>query len=52
MKLVQMGRGSTMVMFNWIVGGSGYEPGAEDHGSPLLFTERFTLARIPPTVTW
>lgn len=33
MKLVQMGRGSTMVMFNWIVGGSGYEPGAEDHGA-------------------
>jgi acetyltransferase-like isoleucine patch superfamily enzyme len=33
MKLVQIGRGSTMVMFNWVVGGSGFEPGAEDHGS-------------------
>jgi acetyltransferase-like isoleucine patch superfamily enzyme len=27
---VQMGRGSRIVMFNWILGGSGFEPG-EDH---------------------
>lgn len=27
---VEMGRGSRIVMFNWILGGSGFEPG-EDH---------------------
>lgn len=29
--LVQIGRGSRIVMFNWILGGSGFEPGAEQH---------------------
>ncbi len=33
LKLVQIGRGSRIVMFNWILGGSGFEPGAVDHGS-------------------
>jgi acetyltransferase-like isoleucine patch superfamily enzyme len=33
LKLVQIGRGSRIVMFNWILGGSGFEQGAEDHGS-------------------
>lgn len=30
---VEVGRGSRIVMFNWILGGSGFEPGAPDHGS-------------------
>lgn len=33
MALVQMGRGSRIVMFNWVLGGSGFEPDAEDTGS-------------------
>ena len=33
LKLVQIGRGSRIVMFNWFLGGSGFEPGAVDHGS-------------------
>ena len=31
--LVEIGRGSRIVMFNQILGGSGFEPGATDHGS-------------------
>lgn len=30
---VEVGRGSRIVMFNWVLGGSGFEPGAVDHGS-------------------
>jgi acetyltransferase-like isoleucine patch superfamily enzyme len=37
LKLVQIGRGSRIVMFNWILGGSGLEPGAVDHGSLRTF---------------
>jgi acetyltransferase-like isoleucine patch superfamily enzyme len=33
LKLVQIGRGSKIAMFNWILGGSGFEPGAVEHGS-------------------
>ncbi len=33
LRLVQIGRGSRIVMFNWILGGSGFEPDAVDHGS-------------------
>lgn len=33
LKLVQIGTGSRIVMFNWFLGGSGFEPGAVDHGS-------------------
>ena len=33
LKLVQVGKGSRIVMFNWFLGGSGFEPGAHDHGS-------------------
>jgi acetyltransferase-like isoleucine patch superfamily enzyme len=33
LKLVQIGRGSRIRIFNWILGGSGFEPGAVDHGS-------------------
>lgn len=33
LKLVQIGKGSRIVMFNWILGGSGFEPGAVDHGN-------------------
>lgn len=29
---VQMGRGSRIVMFNWILGGSGFEPGEDTRG--------------------
>lgn len=29
--LVEMGKGSRIVMFNWILGGSGFEPGVEQH---------------------
>ena len=29
--LVQMGQGSRIVMFNWVLGGSGFEPGVEQH---------------------
>jgi len=29
---VQLGRGSRIVMFNWILGGSGFEPGEDVHG--------------------
>lgn len=29
--LVKMGYGSRIVMFNWILGGSGFEPGARQH---------------------
>jgi acetyltransferase-like isoleucine patch superfamily enzyme len=29
---VQMGRGSRIVMFNWILGGSGFEPGEDELG--------------------
>lgn len=31
--LVRIGRGSRIAMFNQILGGSGFEPGAVDHGS-------------------
>ncbi len=30
--LVKLGRGSRIVMFNWILGGSGFEPGVDEHG--------------------
>jgi acetyltransferase-like isoleucine patch superfamily enzyme len=33
MKLVEIGQGSRIVMFNWIIGVSGFEPGAVDNGS-------------------
>jgi acetyltransferase-like isoleucine patch superfamily enzyme len=33
LKLVQIGRGSRIAMFNWILGGSGFEPGAVEHGT-------------------
>ena len=33
LKLVKIGKGSRIVMFNWFLGGSGFEPGAVDHGA-------------------
>ncbi|PWN05032.1 hypothetical protein DJ010_04780 [Nocardioides silvaticus] len=33
MKLVQLGKNARIVMFNWILGGSGFEPGAVDTGT-------------------
>jgi acetyltransferase-like isoleucine patch superfamily enzyme len=33
MKLVQLGKDARIVMFNWILGGSGFEPGAVDNGT-------------------
>ncbi len=33
LKLVQIGTGSRIVMFNWFLGGSGFEPGAVDNGT-------------------
>jgi acetyltransferase-like isoleucine patch superfamily enzyme len=33
LKLVRIGKGSRIVMFNWFLGGSGFEPGAVDHGA-------------------
>ena len=32
LKLVQLGEGSRIVMFNWILGGSGFEPGEDTYG--------------------
>jgi acetyltransferase-like isoleucine patch superfamily enzyme len=33
LKLVQLGKDARIVMFNWILGGSGFEPGAVDNGT-------------------
>ncbi|KAA1422081.1 hypothetical protein F0U44_04050 [Nocardioides humilatus] len=37
LKLVEIGKGSRIVMFNWFLGGSGFEPGAVDHGMLRTF---------------